>query len=80
MDSLQLIRKQSEQDSKIAEVTDEVTSARTDSDNVQHNTLKERMDNTDKKIKDIIPIIYSDVEPLNAVNGTIWINPTIAIP
>lgn len=195
MDSLQLIRKQSEQDLKIAEVTNEVTLARTDSDGTQFNTLKERIDsiatgtvkifrrsekltgntanvsvgikdydvakdylfvylngvrlvetveytldtgnitvspttgnwqqndlilfeviknasitgaggintieadkvtlpapiaggdnvqvaltNIEQKINDAIPIIYSDVEPVNAVNGTIWINPTIVVP
>ena len=195
MDALQLIRKQTEQDSKIVEVTNEVTLAKTDSDGTQFNTLKERIDNIktgivkvfrrsetltgnvasvpvgikdydvakdylsvylngvrlvetveftldavtssvspvkgtwqlndlllfevfknssvagvggittieadkvtlpapiaggntvqealtniNQQLSDAIPIVYSDVEPVNAANGTIWINPTIAIP
>ena len=50
MDAIQLVRKQSEQDSKINAVTNEVTTARTSKAGVTHNTLKERIDAVETKV------------------------------
>ncbi len=50
MDAIQLVRKQSEQDSKINSVTTEVTDARTSKAGVAHTTLKERIDAVETKV------------------------------
>ena len=55
MDAIQLVRKQSEQDSKINAVTTEVTNARTSKAGTAHTTLKERIDAIETKVDAIPP-------------------------
>ena len=55
MDAIQLVRKQSEQDSKINSVTTEVTAARTGKTGTAHTTLKERIDAIETKVNTMPP-------------------------
>lgn len=55
MDAIQLVRKQSEQDSKINAVTNEVTAARTGKTGTAHTTLKERIDAIETKVNAMPP-------------------------
>ena len=75
MDAIQLVRKQSEQDSKINSVTTEVTNARTSKAGTVHTTLKERIDAVETKV-DAMPAANNIITTAGGqtINGNLSAN------